>query len=141
MLQFNGNDIQQGMNGYQASQLHGKGLKEYVKKYGLMQSGCDLRVGGAKVTGKKLLMIRVEALRVVFRDPSIFKYHDIWRVGGAVDKQARLADSSARALALQHFRASLAIRTGQAARYGPLDVGHQQMIDEMEHCIRRIASM
>jgi len=116
VLEFNGNSIRQGIDGYRTSQLCGKGLKDYVKKYGLVQTGCDLWIRGIKIAGKKFLMIKIEALRVVFFDPSISKYHDIWRVGGAVDKQAQLADSSLRADALHHLCDSLAIRTGRATR-------------------------
>ena len=42
VLEFIGNSIRQGIDGYQTSQLCGKGLKEYVKGYGLVQTGRDL---------------------------------------------------------------------------------------------------
>jgi len=50
-----------------------------------------LKTREATIDGKKLLLIKIEALRVVFRDPWICKYHDIWRIDGAMDKQALLA--------------------------------------------------
>ena len=70
----------------------------------LVQSGSILRTCGAKIVKKKLLMIKVEALRLFFGGPSISKYQDLWK-GGAVEKQAV---SHARAFVLQQFRDSLA---------------------------------
>ena len=135
-LTYNGLDIQQGIDDYRADILNGKG----VKKYGLVQPRFDLRVGGLKVSGKKLLAIKLEALKHVFGN-SISNYQDLWRVGGAIDQQARRAAVAERASAVKHFRDSLAIRNGQAAHYGTPDAGHQAMIDEMAHCIQRIEAM
>jgi hypothetical protein len=93
------------------------------------------------VAGKKLFYIHKEALRKVFGDASIHSYQDLWKVGGVVESAARRADSIARSSALQHLRASLSVRKGQAQESGHADTGHQQMRDEMEECVGRIEMM
>ena len=65
----------------------------------------------------------------MFGDISICGYASLWKVGGAVDKKAQLADSIARESTVTHFRDSLNVRQ----RQGGGDGGHQQMFDEMLH--------
>ena len=58
-------------------------------------------------------------------------------MGGSVDIKAELADSIARESAVTHFRVSLNVRQ----RQGGGDGGHQQMLDEMLHCIQRLEGL
>ena len=136
-LVFNDKDIELGVELYEKGDLDRKSVKEY----GLEESDKDLWRGRTKVAGKKLLFFRREALRKVFGDTSIHSYQDLWKVGGAVERAARRADSIARSSALQHWRQSLSVRKGQAQESGHADTGHQQMRDEMEECIGRIEMM
>jgi hypothetical protein len=136
-LEFNGKDIERGVELYEKSGLDRKSVKEY----GLQESDKDLWRGRTKVAGKKLLYIHKEALRQVFGDASIHSYQDLWKVGGVVERSARRADNIARSSALQHLRESLSIRKGQAQESWHADTGHQQMRDEMEECIGRIEMM
>ena len=122
---------------YEKGGLDGKSVREY----GLEESEKDLWRGRTKVAGKKLLYIHKEALRQEFGDTSIYRYQDLWKVGGAVERAARRADSIARFSALQYLRESLSIRKGQAQESGHADTGHQQINDEMEECIGRIEGM
>jgi hypothetical protein len=136
-LVFNGKDIEHGIELYEKGGLDRKSVKEY----GLEESDKDLWRGRTKVAGKKLLYIHKEALRQVFGDTSIYRYQDLWKVGGVVERAARRADSIARSSALQHLRESLSVRKGQAQESGHADTGHQQMRDEMEECTGRIEMM
>ena len=129
---YNGNDMEEGIRLYESSEIDGR----RVKQYGLEESGHDLWRGDTKVAGKKLLMIRPAALQHMFGDVSISGYSSLWRVGGAVDKKAQQADRTARALAVTHFRDSLKVRQGQGG-----DGGHQHMIEEMKHCMKRVEDM
>jgi len=129
-LKFHGNDIEEGIRKYEASQIDGRRVREY----GLDESHYDLWIDSNRVAGKKLLMIRTAALQHMFGDVSISDYASLWKVGGAVDKKAQQADSIARETAVGHFRDSLNAR--QQQRGG--DRGHQYMLDEMRHCIERL---
>ena len=63
------------------------------------------------------------------------------RADGVVERRARAASSTDRAVAVQHFRDSLSVRKGQAKGHGAPDAGHQMMGEEMEGCITRIEAM
>jgi len=130
VLEFCGNDVEEGIRLYEASTINGND----VKKYGLEESDYDLWRGSTKVAGKKLLRIHTAALQHMFGDVSISGYASLWKVGGAVDKKAELADSIAHESAVTHFRDSLNVRQ----RQGGGDGGHQQMLDDMLHCIDRL---
>ena len=69
----------------------------------------------------------------MFGDVSISSYASLWKVGGAVDKKVQSADSIAHESAVTHFRDSLKVMQRQGG-----DGGHQQMLDEMLHCIERL---
>jgi hypothetical protein len=137
-LTYYRNDIERGIEMYESSALDGKDLA----KYGLVESGCDLWRGAARVAGKKLLMMHVEALRHVFEDESISRYQDLWKENGVIDRRAREVDKAAREAAVGHFNGSLQVRARQLAKHpGGADAGHQQMRDEMGKCIRRIEAL
>ena len=142
VLQFNGLNIEEGIRDYEADRLQGMTATKFVRKYGLMQSRFDLWRGPNKVAGKKLLMIRDDALRHIFGDASIHRYQDLWRVDGALDLRARAASPAARQQAMAAFQESLAIRTEQARRRGGApDAGHQDMIKEMQRWIERMEAL
>ena len=130
VLKFHGNDIEEGIRKYEASQIDGR----HVREYGLDESPYDLWIDSNKVAGKKLLMIRTEALQHIFGDVSISDYASLWKVGGAVDKKAQQTDSIARKTAVAFFRVSLNARQ----QLGGGDTRHQHMLDEMRHCIKRM---
>ena len=90
-LKYNGNDILQGIKDYRIDKLDGRG----VRSFGLEESALDLWEGKNKIAGKKLLMLRRDALQQVF-GPSTVKYEDIWRPNGPLDAKARTADATAR---------------------------------------------
>jgi hypothetical protein len=137
-LTYYRNDVERGIEMYESSALEGKDLG----KYGLVESGCDLWRGAARVAGKKLLMMHAEALRHVFEDESISRYQDLWKENGAIDRRARAVDEAAREAAVGHFSESLQVRARQLAKHpGGADAGHQQMRDEMGKCIRRIEAL
>ena len=56
-------------------------------------------LGHTKVSGKKLLYIRREALRQLFCDTCLDSYQALWKVGAVVERATRRADSIARSSA------------------------------------------
>ena len=133
-LAFRGNDIEKGIEMYERFELDGRG----VWKYGLEEDWRDLWRGHTKIAGRKLLKIHTEALREMF---GVSHYQQLWRAGGVVERRARAASSTDRAVAVQHFRDSLSVRQGQAKGHGAPDAGHQMMGEEMAGCIERIEAM
>lgn len=133
-LAFRGNDIEKGVEMYERFELDGRG----VWKYGLEEDWRDLWRGHTKIAGRKLLKIHAEALREVF---GVSHYQQLWRADGVVERRARAASSTDRAVAVQHFRDSLSVRKGQAKGHGAPDAGHQMMGEEMAGCIERIEAM
>ena len=126
-------DIERGIEMYETSEMSNRDLK----RYGLKESSYDLYKGKLKVAGKKALYIHDDAVQSITGGAAV-NYIDMWRSGGAVEKQIKLAKSEELAAARRHLEQSLSIRKRQSHGKAP-DMSHKAMIDGLLHCIATIS--
>ena len=119
---------------YESSDLGSK----HLWQYGLEESDYPLWRMGKRIEGKKLIWFHAQALQHVF---GVATYQSLWQVDGVLERKARQVDRTSRMNAVTYFRASLNERVDRAHGGGGSDLGHQQMIEEMRQCMKRIEAI